>query len=57
MLDEESSPLVYGPINKQRWIYAASKQLLDRVIYAYGVRDNLDYTLFRPVQLHRPEPR
>ena len=48
VLDEESSPLVYGPINKQRWIYAASKQLLDRVIYAYGVRDGLDYTLFRP---------
>jgi len=47
-LDEETSPLVYGPINKQRWIYAASKQLLDRVIYAYGVRDGLDYTLFRP---------
>src|SRR5207237_5324386 len=47
VLDEEASPLVYGPINKQRWIYAASKQLLDRVIYAYGVRDRLDYTLFR----------
>src|SRR6202023_1690073 len=26
VLDEESSPLVYGPIHKQRWIYAASKQ-------------------------------
>jgi nucleoside-diphosphate-sugar epimerase len=48
VLDEESSNLVYGPIDKQRWIYAASKQLLDRVIYAYGVRDDLDYTLFRP---------
>ena len=48
VLDEETSSLVYGPVNKQRWIYAASKQLLDRVIYAYGVRDNLDYTLFRP---------
>jgi len=46
--DPENSTLVYGPINKQRWIYAASKQLLDRVIYAYGVRDNVDYTLFRP---------
>ena len=31
-----SSDLVYGPIDKQRWIYACSKQLLDRVIYAYG---------------------
>jgi nucleoside-diphosphate-sugar epimerase len=47
-LDESSSPLVYGPIERQRWIYACSKQLLDRVIYAYGVRDGLDYTLFRP---------
>jgi len=47
-LDEETSTLVYGPIDKQRWIYAASKQLIDRVIYAYGVRDGLDYTLFRP---------
>src|ERR1700742_3117241 len=54
VLDEESSPLVYGPVNKQRWIYAASKQLLDRVIYAYGVRDDLDYTLFRPFNFIGP---
>jgi nucleoside-diphosphate-sugar epimerase len=47
-LDEAKSSLVYGPIERQRWIYACSKQLLDRVIYAYGVRDNVDYTLFRP---------
>lgn len=46
--DEESSPLVYGPIHKQRWIYSTSKQLLDRVIYAYGQRDGLRFTLFRP---------
>jgi len=48
LLDEHTSPLVYGPIEKQRWIYAASKQLLDRVIYAHGERDGLDFTLFRP---------
>jgi nucleoside-diphosphate-sugar epimerase len=47
-LNEQSTNMVYGPIDKQRWIYACSKQLLDRVIYAYGVRDNIDYTLFRP---------
>jgi len=47
-LNEDTSAMVYGPIQKQRWIYACSKQLLDRVIYAYGVRDNVDYTLFRP---------
>ena len=46
--DPEASPLVYGPINKPRWIYACSKQLMDRVIHAYGMQQNLDYTLFRP---------
>ncbi|MFM9967102.1 MAG: bifunctional UDP-4-keto-pentose/UDP-xylose synthase [Burkholderiales bacterium] len=46
--DPEYSPLVYGPINKPRWIYACSKQLMDRVIHAYGMEQGLDYTLFRP---------
>ncbi len=41
------SNLVLGPIPKSRWIYACSKQLLDRVIAAYGER-GLAYTLFRP---------
>lgn len=46
--DPENSPLIYGPINKPRWIYACSKQLMDRVIAAYGQQEGLDYTLFRP---------
>ncbi|HEX7218792.1 MAG TPA: bifunctional UDP-4-keto-pentose/UDP-xylose synthase [Burkholderiales bacterium] len=46
--DPEGSPLVYGPISKQRWIYACSKQLMDRVIWAYGDKVGLDFTLFRP---------
>ncbi len=46
--DPEASPLVYGPINKPRWIYACAKQLMDRVIHAYGMQEGLDYTLFRP---------
>lgn len=46
--NEEVSNCVTGPICKQRWIYSCSKQMLDRVIYAYGIRDNLHYTLFRP---------
>ncbi|MGB5079728.1 MAG: bifunctional UDP-4-keto-pentose/UDP-xylose synthase [Burkholderiales bacterium] len=46
--DPEASPLVYGPIDKPRWIYACSKQLMDRVIHAYGMKERLDYTLFRP---------
>ena len=46
--DPDSSNLVYGPIDKPRWIYACSKQLLDRVIAAYGMEQGLNYTLFRP---------
>jgi nucleoside-diphosphate-sugar epimerase len=46
--DPETSNLVYGPINKPRWIYACSKQLLDRVIAAYGMEQGLNFTLFRP---------
>jgi nucleoside-diphosphate-sugar epimerase len=48
LFDPTTSNLVYGPIDKQRWIYACSKQLLDRVIYAYGSEGSLDFTLFRP---------
>ncbi len=46
--DEERSLLILGPIKKQRWIYACCKQLLDRVIWAYGRTEGLKFTLFRP---------
>jgi nucleoside-diphosphate-sugar epimerase len=46
--DEDSSHLVLGPIHKERWIYSCAKQMLDRVIYAYGKHEGLRYTLFRP---------
>ncbi|MBX9631030.1 MAG: bifunctional UDP-4-keto-pentose/UDP-xylose synthase [Burkholderiales bacterium] len=46
--DPYASDLVMGPIDKQRWIYACSKQLMDRVIWAYGAQQGLDFTLFRP---------
>lgn len=55
VLDEYKSNFVLGPIPKQRWIYSASKQLLDRVIYAYGERDGLDYSLFRPFNFVGPK--
>ncbi|MBW6485604.1 MAG: bifunctional UDP-4-keto-pentose/UDP-xylose synthase [Syntrophobacterales bacterium] len=45
---EDESYLVVGPIQKERWIYSCSKQLLDRVIYAYGTRGQVEFTLFRP---------
>jgi nucleoside-diphosphate-sugar epimerase len=46
--DEENSPLMLGPIAKERWIYSCAKQMLDRVIYAYGNHKGLQFTLFRP---------
>ena len=46
--DEDHSKLVLGPIRMQRWIYSCSKQLLYRVIWAYGQKGELEFTLFRP---------
>jgi nucleoside-diphosphate-sugar epimerase len=46
--DPEHSNLVLGPINKPRWIYSCAKQMMDRVIHAYGQQEGLSYTLFRP---------
>ncbi len=40
--------LVLGPISKPRWIYSCAKQLMDRVIAAYGQQHGFSYTLFRP---------
>ena len=46
--DADTSFLVLGPIAKQRWIYSCAKQLLDRVIWAYGREGKLRFTLVRP---------
>ena len=45
---EDDSRLILGPIRKQRWIYSCCKQMLDRVIWAYGATEGLQFTLFRP---------
>ncbi len=46
--NEQDSNFVLGPIHKQRWIYSCSKQMLDRVIWAYGKQHGLNFSLFRP---------
>ena len=48
LLLEDESPLIVGPIGKMRWIYSCGKQMLDRVIAAYGQERGLRYTIFRP---------
>lgn len=51
---EDESDLVVGPISKQRWVYSASKQLLERVIHAYGLSGDLEYTVVRPFNFIGP---
>ena len=45
---EDETFLVLGPIQKERWIYACCKQLLDRVIYAYGTRGTWNLPFLDP---------
>ena len=51
---EDQTDLVYGPILKQRWIYAATKQLLERVIHAHGQRGDLEFSIVRPFNFLGP---
>jgi len=45
---ETTTDMVLGPVHKQRWIYAASKSLLERILYAHGTAGELEYTIVRP---------
>jgi nucleoside-diphosphate-sugar epimerase len=51
---EDQSELICGPITKQRWIYSAGKQLLERVIHAYGLEGKLEYGIIRPFNFIGP---
>lgn len=48
MLSEDSSPCIFGPIEKQRWSYACAKQLIERLIYGEGAENGLEFTIVRP---------
>jgi nucleoside-diphosphate-sugar epimerase len=47
-LKEDESPLITGPIAKTRWIYSCIKQMMDRMIFAYGQEHGLEFSIFRP---------
>ena len=51
---EETTALITGPIHETRWIYAASKHLLERVIHALGMQEGLDYSIIRPFNFVGP---
>lgn len=48
-LDEDSTPLIMGPIENQRWTYACAKQLLERFIFACSYEQSLPFTIVRPL--------
>ena len=51
---EDETPLITGPVHRARWIYSASKHLLERVIHAYGATRGLDYSIIRPFNVLGP---
>lgn len=52
---EDRTDLIMGPVGRHRWIYACAKQLLERVIHAYGLEGRLNYTIIRPFNFIGPK--
>lgn len=46
--NEDQTDSTFGPVRKQRWIYAVGKLLLEQVLYAHGEAGDLDFTIIRP---------
>jgi len=53
-MDEEDTALFLGPVDRERWTYAAAKQLLERVIWAHGRHHGLPFTIVRPFNVIGP---
>ncbi|HEY4186116.1 MAG TPA: NAD-dependent epimerase/dehydratase family protein [Polyangia bacterium] len=53
-MDEDTTALCLGPIHRERWTYAAAKQLLERVIWAHGLHEGLKFTIVRPFNVIGP---
>ncbi len=52
---EDTSEYILGPVAKHRWIYSCAKQLLERVLHAYGIEQNFNYTIIRPFNFIGPK--
>jgi nucleoside-diphosphate-sugar epimerase len=46
--NEHDTTFITGPTHEIRWIYSSAKQTLERLIYAYGLKQSLEYTIIRP---------
>lgn len=54
LLNEDTSPLIMGPISNQRWSYACSKQLMERYVFAHHHEFNMPFTIIRPLNAFGP---
>jgi UDP-apiose/xylose synthase len=52
---EDESEYILGPVVKHRWIYSCAKQLLERVLHAYGIEQGFNYTIIRPFNFIGPK--
>lgn len=52
---EDTSEYILGPVAKHRWIYSCAKQLLERVLHAYGIEHGFKYTIIRPFNFIGPK--
>jgi UDP-apiose/xylose synthase len=53
-MNEETTGLFLGTVERERWTYACAKQLLERVIWAQGVHAGLRFTIVRPFNVIGP---
>ena len=53
-MSEDTSLLIFGPVEKERWSYACAKQLMERLIWAQGKHAGLDFTIVRPFNVIGP---
>ncbi|MFA9477509.1 NAD-dependent epimerase/dehydratase family protein [Phycisphaerales bacterium AB-hyl4] len=51
---EDETDFTYGPVHRQRWIYANAKQMLERILFAYGTSGELAFSVIRPFNVIGP---
>lgn len=54
VLDADTTPMIMGPVQNQRWTYATAKQLLERLILAHHHESGLRYAIVRPFNFFGP---
>jgi len=53
--EEDTSPMILGSVSQHRWIYACAKSMLERILHAYGLDNQLEYSIIRPFNFIGPK--